>query len=134
MFDKVSMHATLPARDLARARRFYEEKLGLTPMYVEPDAQVVWYECGGTLFMLYASEFAGTNQATAATLHAADFDNICEGLRARGIALEDIEWSEEFKTVDGVMTMPDGNRCVWIKDTEGNTLALVAHVRAPVPA
>lgn len=36
MLANCRVHATLPATDLERARRFYHEKLGLSPQREEP--------------------------------------------------------------------------------------------------
>ncbi len=45
-------------------------------------------------------------------------------LRASGVVLEDYDFGEDFRTVDGVLTSPDGNRGCWFKDSEGNILAV----------
>jgi catechol 2,3-dioxygenase-like lactoylglutathione lyase family enzyme len=37
----------LPVKDLARARRFYEQQLGLEPLGAKPDGKFI-YRCGGT--------------------------------------------------------------------------------------
>ncbi|HEY6354829.1 MAG TPA: VOC family protein [Burkholderiaceae bacterium] len=37
----------LPVKDLARARRFYEQQLGLEPQGAKPDGKFI-YRCGGT--------------------------------------------------------------------------------------
>ncbi len=44
----------IPAADMTRARQFYEEKLGLTPVAELPTRLV--YECGGSSFALVPSE------------------------------------------------------------------------------
>jgi catechol 2,3-dioxygenase-like lactoylglutathione lyase family enzyme len=36
MLSQLEIHATIPASDLERARRFYEEKLGLHPTEETP--------------------------------------------------------------------------------------------------
>jgi catechol 2,3-dioxygenase-like lactoylglutathione lyase family enzyme len=45
MLSECPIHAALPAKDLERARRFYTEKLGLTPEREGPDG--LFYRCGG---------------------------------------------------------------------------------------
>jgi hypothetical protein len=42
----------LPVKDMARARRFYEEALGLVPLDAKPDGKFV-YHCGGTELALF---------------------------------------------------------------------------------
>ena len=56
--------ATLPASDIERAKAWYSSVLHLEPMEITESGDV-WYEIDGTRLMLYPSQFAGTNQATA---------------------------------------------------------------------
>jgi catechol 2,3-dioxygenase-like lactoylglutathione lyase family enzyme len=121
MHEAVSM-ATIPAKDLARARKFYTEKLGLK------DGQEilggVLFETGkGTAFLLYESQFAGTNQATAMGFQVSDFEATVSDLRSRGVTFEDYDFPG-LKTENGVADMPDGSKAAWFKDTEGNIIAL----------
>lgn len=122
MFGDASLHATLPAADLERAKAWYADKLDLIPQE-EDQASGAWYEMGGVPFLLYVSEFAGTNRATAASIAVDDFDAALAGLRGRGVVFEDLDMGE-FKTEDGVLTLPDGRKAAWFKDSEGNTLAI----------
>ncbi len=122
MFGNASLHATLPAADLDRAKAWYAEKLDLNP-FEEDEASGAWYEMGGVPFLLYASEFAGTNRATAASIAVEDFDTAFAGLRGRGVVFEELDMGE-FKTEDGVLTLADGRKAAWFKDSEGNTLAI----------
>ena len=122
MFNGLALHATIPASDYARAKDWYADKLGLTPVEEDENAGA-WYESGGVRFLVYPSGFAGTNQATAASFRTDDFDAAIAHLRAAGVALIDYDF-EGFQTVDGVFTAPDGNRAAWFMDSEGNTLAV----------
>ena len=122
MFGNASLHATLPAADLERAKGWYADKLDLNPVE-EDDIGGAWYEMGGVPFLLYASDFAGTNQATAASIAVDDFDGAVAGLRGRGVVFEELDMGE-MKTEDGVLTLPDGRKAAWFKDSEGNTLAI----------
>jgi len=124
MFDSIPFQVTLPASDLERAKAWYETMLGLQPAE-EGDMGEAWYDTGGARFMLYTSEFAGTNQATAASLTTADFDGAMGLLRSRGAVFDHVDFGE-FKTVDGVLELPDGRKAAWVKDSEGNTLAITS--------
>ena len=124
MFDSVQFHATLPASDMARARAWYEEILGLRP--VETDVfDGSWYETGGVRFLLYPSQVAGTNQATAATFSPDDFDAAMALLRDQGVAFSEFDY-DDLKTVDGVLELPDGRRGAWFTDSEGNILNILS--------
>ena len=65
--------ANLAVRDLDRARRFYEDVLGLQPVD-EEGGEVVTYKSGASTISVYRSEFAGTNKATAVTWQVTDID------------------------------------------------------------
>ena len=84
---------TLPAADLDRAKAWYSQVLGLEPVEIEPMGEV-WYELGGSRFMVYSSQFAGTNEATAAGLMVDDVEAAVAQLRARGAAFEDYDFEE----------------------------------------
>ena len=122
MFDAVPFQVTLPASDLERAEAWYAEVFGLQPTDSE-DPGGVWYTVGGVRFLLYVSEFAGTNEATAATISPSDFDGAIALLRSRGVVFEEYDF-DEFKTIEGVMTLPTGQRAAWLKDSEGNILSI----------
>jgi predicted enzyme related to lactoylglutathione lyase len=116
---------TLPASDLDRAKAWYAQVLGVEPVESRPTGEL-WYELGDSRFLLYSSQFAGTNQATAAGIQVDDFDATVAQLRERGAVLEDYDFGEDFRTTDGIITMPDGNRSAWMKDSEGNILAITS--------
>lgn len=113
--------AMIPCRDLDRARRFYEDKLRLTPGEDTPGG--VTYHCkGGTLFLLYPSGYAGAAQTTAMSWVVDDILAEMEELRAQGVVFEEYDMPE-FKTVNGVAEFP-GSRSAWFKDLDGNVLSL----------
>lgn len=112
----------LAASNLSRARAWYSEVLGLEP--VDPEASELVYHAGGTMFGIYPSDNAGTNRATAARLIVGDFDAVRADLLARGVTFEDYDLGEDFRTIDGVLVSPDGEKTSWFKDPEGNILAL----------
>ena len=65
--------ATVAVRDITAAAQFYEGKLGLKKLD-SPEKQVLLYQSGGSRLLVYASQFAGTNQATAVTWAVEDVD------------------------------------------------------------
>ena len=115
----------LPAQDLDRAKAWYADKLGLDPMMEDEERRSVMYDHAGSKFLLYESEYAGTNEATAAGFLVEDFDEVVAQLRSNGVAFEDLDFGEAGKTVDGVIASPDGEeKGAWFKDSEGNILAI----------
>lgn len=123
MFLDAALEPSLPASNMDRAKKWYSEKLGLEP---ETDDMVgARYSTGGARFLLYPSEFAGTNQATAAGFSVENFDEVVAELRARGVEFEHVDLGEFGSTVDGVLSDPEGTmKAAWFKDSEGNILAL----------
>ena len=112
----------IPATDIARARRFYEDKVGLVARE-ETNGGVV-YECaGGSWIFLYRSQGAGTSKASQAFWQVKDVDAEVRELKARGVTFEEYDLPG-MKTVDGVANMGD-TKGAWFKDTEGNIMALI---------
>lgn len=112
---------TLAVKDLAAARSFYEDVLGLG--VAEENEGGVLYSAGSGSVFVYPSSFAGTNQATAATwmLPADAFDGELATLRAKGVQFQTFEM-EDLTWDDGVASMPDGSRSAWFADPDGNIL------------
>lgn len=122
MLQASPMYAYIPARDLARARRFYEGKLGFKPG--QELAGGVVYEFGqGTSCFLYETLNAGTSQASQAFWAVEDVDGEIEALKARGVVFEDYDMPGE-KSPSGAITA-GGAKAAWFKDSEGNIMALV---------
>jgi hypothetical protein len=112
----------IPASDLSRARRFYEEKVGLVPR--EAVAGGVVYECaGGSWIFLYESAGAGTSKASQAFWQVKDAEAEVAELRSRGVTFEEYDMPG-LKTVNGIATM-GGTKGAWFKDSEGNILAII---------
>jgi catechol 2,3-dioxygenase-like lactoylglutathione lyase family enzyme len=127
MLSIAPMIACVPVTDLARARKFYEEKLGLVPRAGGVGAGLV-YECGeGSTFFMYVSAGAGTSKANQAFWSVEDLDAEMAELRAKGLEFEEYDLPG-LKTVNGV-NKEDGMKTAWFKDSEGNILALSQHTR-----
>jgi predicted enzyme related to lactoylglutathione lyase len=112
----------IPATDIARARKFYEQKVGLVPR--EEIAGGVVYECGsGSWIFLYHSGGAGTSKASQAFWQVNDIEaEVCE-LRAKGVAFEEYDMPG-LTTVDGIATAGK-SKAAWFKDSEGNIMAII---------
>jgi predicted enzyme related to lactoylglutathione lyase len=118
------MFASLPAQDSERAKRWYEEKLGLTP---EQDLGPggLLYSSGGSRFLIYQTPFAGTAKNTLGGFIVPDLDASMQELRAKGITFEEYAMGDEGPTTEnGVARDPSGGASAWFIDSEGNILAL----------
>lgn len=122
--------AYIPASDLRRARRFYEEKLGLVAKEEYSGGHGYVYECGqGTTFFMYQSPGAGTSQASQAFWSVDDVEAEVAALRSKGVRFEDYDFPG-LKTVNGIAT-GGGAKTAWFKDSEGNILALSQRLQSP---
>lgn len=126
MLQSKPMYAYIPAKDVARARQFYEGKVGLKPS--DEIAGGVVYEFGGkTACFLYPTPNAGTSEASQAFWQVDDIEREMAELRQRGVEFEEYD-TPGMKTVDGIFE-GGGAKAAWFKDTEGNILALIQDVR-----
>ena len=125
MLQDFPMYAYIPARDLARARQFYETKLGLRPEE-ETNGGVVYAFAGGTACFLYPTPNAGTSQASQAFWSVQDVDGLMRELKARGVVFEDHDMPGE-RSPEGAITA-GGAKAAWFKDSEANIMALIEEV------
>lgn len=115
--------ATLAVSDFEAAKKFYEDTLGLATAMAMDGAAI--YSSGNTRVLVYQSEHAGTNKATAATWAVGDqFDSVIDDLRGKGVTFERYDDLPET-TRDGDIHTIGGMRGVWFKDPDGNILSVV---------
>ena len=119
MLSTAPIRAYIPVSDVARARRFYEDKVGLRPK--QEYAGGVIYECGGTEVFMYPTPNAGTSRASQAFWQVADVEKEVAELKARGVTFEHYEMPG--MNTSGIATA-GGAKTAWFKDTEGNILAV----------
>ncbi|HEY3177706.1 MAG TPA: VOC family protein [Casimicrobiaceae bacterium] len=122
MLQKFPLYAYIPAKDVARARQFYEKKLGFQPK--REVAGGVVYEFGDkTGCFLYPTPNAGTSQASQAFWQVDDVEREVAELKARGVVFENYDMPGE-KSPSGVVTA-GGAKAAWFKDSEGNIMAII---------
>ena len=117
--DKV-MFATIPARDIERARRFYAETLGMTITRETPGG--IEFESGGMPFLVFSTE-SPRGEHTQAAWSVDDIEAEVTDLRARGIVFEEYDFPG-LKTVNGIATIEGLERAAWFRDSEGNVLSI----------
>lgn len=112
--------ATIAVKDLAAAKKFYEGKLGLTPLEAAEE-HVLSYQSGTSTVLVYVSAFAGTNKATSATWGVGDeFDNIMKALKAKGVVFEHYDMPGMKR--EGDVHVAGDFKGAWLKDPDGNIL------------
>ena len=128
MLSDAVLHATLPASDIERAKKFYGGVLGLE--MVDENETTIEYRCGnGTVLFVYPSMYAGKNEATAAEFEVRDLEATKEQLEQQGVRFEEYE-IEGLKSDRGIMTLPSGAKVCWFKDSENNILSMTQRVSA----
>ena len=113
--------ATIAVRKIDVARRFYEETLGLEPAGGEGDMRA--YRSGSSTLMVYESQVAGTNRATAATwLVGSELESLIGSLKAKGVKFEHYDLPDTRR--EGDIHVSGKVRVAWFKDPDGNILSI----------
>ena len=124
MLQNAPMFSYIPAMDVDRARKFYEETLAFKPKEVTAGG-IVYEFAHGTACFLYPTPNAGTSKASQAFWQVDDIEQEVMELVARGVKFEkyDMPGMDE----NGILTA-GGAKAAWFKDTEGNILAIIQKV------
>jgi catechol 2,3-dioxygenase-like lactoylglutathione lyase family enzyme len=115
--------ATVAVKDLKAAKKFYGDTLGLKPVPV-PEPEVLNYKSGESTVLVYKSQFAGTNKATAVTWIVDDVEGTIKDLKDKGIAFEHYDFPG--MTRKGDVHIAGKSKAAWFKDPDGNILAVVS--------
>lgn len=121
VLEQAMAEATLPAQDLDRARTFYRERLGFTPISEGP-VGIRFRLPDGTRFRLFRSAGAASGSHTQLAFMVDDIEAAVKDLKSRGLVFEQYD-SPRLKTVDGIADIGYA-RAAWFKDSEGNLLGI----------
>ena len=121
MLGKADATPMIAVKDLDRARRFYEDTLGLKTK--DEWGEGVTLKSGDTRINLYRSEFAGTNKATALTFQVDDAEKEVRDLKDKGIFFE--HYDMPGLELRGDLYVAEGFKTAWFKDPDGNILSLI---------
>ncbi|HEX8258274.1 MAG TPA: VOC family protein [Allosphingosinicella sp.] len=129
MLDEHDSSAIVAVADLASARRFYGETLGLELVEEEFEGVLV-YRTGATRLVVYRSDYAcpersrrgGTNRANGVVWGVGDeLGAIVAALEARGAAFLHYPG---IGRLEGNIHVAGDARLVWLEDPAGNILHL----------
>jgi len=123
MLDKASVTANIPAADLARARAFYADKLGLTPTQEMEGIMLLYRTAAGSVFSVYQTEYAGHAGHTIAQWHVEDVDAVASDLKSKGVVFEHYDLPGADWNGD-VASMGDMGKAAWFRDSEDNILCV----------
>ena len=122
MLANLPVNATLPAVDLERAKRFYTERLGLSPEMEAPSG--ISFRCGeGTRFVVFPSGGMASGSHTQMGWTVEDIEAEVAALKTRGVVFEEYD-TPGLKTVNGI-AITGTDKAAWFKDSEGNLLGLI---------
>ncbi|HET6837612.1 MAG TPA: VOC family protein [Gemmatimonadales bacterium] len=116
--------ATVAVRDLDKAKKFYEGTLGLKRTD-QQEEEALTYQAGGAKLLVYRSQYAGSNQATATTwVLGNDMEKVVQSLKGKGVKFE--HYDMPGMALKGDIHVADGMKAAWFKDPDGNIHALVS--------
>ena len=123
MFNDNDAMATIAVKNLKAAKKFYEGGLGFKAVHAEGE-EAITYKSGKSQLLVYRSQFAATNKATAATWLVPDVESVVKELTAKGIAFEHYDFPG--MTRKGDVHIAGNLKNAWFKDPDGNILAIVS--------
>lgn len=121
MLTTSSVTTMLPVIDMARARAFYEGKLGLRAGELKPDGKFV-YAVAGTVLALFPKPEGTKADHTIVSFQVSDINASIADLKRSGVVFEDYDFPG-LKTVDHVCVL-GAEKAAWFKDSEGNYLCI----------
>jgi catechol 2,3-dioxygenase-like lactoylglutathione lyase family enzyme len=121
MLTRCKATTMLPVTDVARARDFYENKLGLEPKQALKNGEVI-YETDGSTLALYPRSTPPKSDHTELSFEVTDIEAEMGELRRRGVMFEDYDMPG-LKTENGLCRM-ESEKAAWMKDPDGNILCI----------
>ena len=112
---------TIAVKDLNKAKKFYEGSLGLKQLKTQGEDAIL-YKSGQSNILVYRSQYAGTNEATAMSWEVADVEAEVKALKAKGIMFE--HYDMPGMKLEGDIHVGGGMKEAWFKDPDGNILNL----------
>lgn len=120
MFDASAPVAFVATTDLAAARTFYADTLGLEFVAEEPAALVFRLAHGFLRVTAFADHLPPGHTVLGWIVD--DIDDAVARLGDRGIACERFEGFPQNGA--GIATFPNGDRVAWFRDPAGNVLSV----------
>jgi catechol 2,3-dioxygenase-like lactoylglutathione lyase family enzyme len=114
----------VPVSEMAKAKEFYEGKLGLSEGRDVADGGRTYVCAGGSEIHIFPSTNAGKSDTTVAGWDVDDTERVVDELTSKGVTFE--QYDEAPLTTDekGIATI-DGAKVAWFRDPDGNTLGII---------
>ena len=110
--------------DVARAKTFYRDTLGLRLISEEPPFALV-FEANGIMLRLGMAKELPPARGTVLGWQVQDIHGAVQDLAQAGVHFEHYEQLKQNEL--GVWTAPSGAKVAWFKDPDGNILSISEH-------
>ena len=120
VLEKAAIAAFIASANIAEARDFYENTLGLT--IISDDEYALVFDANGTSLRIQKVAEVEPKQYTSLGWHVDDISAAVTALVAKGVRFERYEFMQPDEL--GIVTFPGGARVAWFKDPDGNLLSL----------
>ena len=122
MLGNYGVYPDIGVKDLAAAKKFYSDTLGLK--MVKEDEWEMYYQTGGVTFNVYKTDYAGTNKATYCTWKVDDVAAEVTNLKGKGVEFE--HYDMPGVTLEGDVHVMGEMKAAWFKDPDGNILCIAS--------
>jgi catechol 2,3-dioxygenase-like lactoylglutathione lyase family enzyme len=120
--------AFAPTTDLARARVFYQQTLGLR--FVEQNDFACVFDANGTMLRVTVVAEVAQPGYTVLGWRVTDIETTVHALLDHGVLFNRYDGMDQ--DLDGVWTTPGGDKVAWFTDPDGNNLSVTQFVAQPV--
>jgi catechol 2,3-dioxygenase-like lactoylglutathione lyase family enzyme len=113
----------VPTKDSAKARAFYEGKLGF--QFLSDDLFALVVRAGETMIRISKAKDFTPVPYTVMGWEVPNIEEIVDWLNQRGVEFEKYSFVHDAKR--GIWTAPSGDKIAWFKDPDGNVLSVSQH-------
>ena len=120
MLDTSDLINFVATNNGARARRFYEDILGLS--FVSDDQFALVFKAGGTMLRIQKVDYVNPHGYTVLGWSVCDIKKEVANLARRG--LQFVRYEGMHQDEHGIWTAPSKAKVAWFTDPDGNILSL----------
>jgi catechol 2,3-dioxygenase-like lactoylglutathione lyase family enzyme len=114
----------VPTKDSAKAREFYEGKLGF--QFLKDDGFALVLRARESMIRIAIVKDFTPPPFTVLGWEVSNIGEVVAWLQKRGVVFEKYPWVPDKEL--GIWTAPTGDKVAWFKDPDGNVLSVSQHV------
>ena len=122
MLEKSEAFTGFAVPDLAQAKQFYGETLGLKVTDLDEGVLIQLEVAGGRNVLVYVKPDHAPSNYTILNFPVDDIDAVVDGLTERGV---EFERYDDFDQDDKGISRDEGPQIAWFKDPAGNILSVL---------